>query len=230
MNLKVEEWDLSYRNRDNFVFYPHEEIIRFAAKYIAKRIGLNEVNIKTDGKVLDLGCGIGRHVIFFEKLGIDAYGIDLSKEAIEIASNWLEKENINPGDKLFHGSAENLPWSQNEFDFIVSHGVLGSMPLDIARNIVKECHRVIKSEGLFYCDLIGDDTKHGINFEEEIVIETKHEKGTIQSYFTLGKIQHLIKDLFEIKEINKIITQDVITQNYYSRYHLILKKIEGDNE
>lgn len=230
MNLKVEEWDLSYRNRDNFVFYPHEEIIRFAAKYIAKRIGLNEVNIKTDGKVLDLGCGIGRHVIFFEKLGIDAYGIDLSKEAIEIASNWLEKENINPSDKLFHGSAENLPWSQNEFDFIVSHGVLDSMPLDIARNIVKECHRVIKSEGLFYCDLIGDDTKHGINFEEEIVIETKHEKGTIQSYFTLGKIQHLIKDLFEIKEINKIITQDVVTQNYYSRYHLILKKIEGDNE
>jgi len=37
-----EAWEESYRRGDNFVFYPHEEVIRFVSKYIRKRVGLNE--------------------------------------------------------------------------------------------------------------------------------------------------------------------------------------------
>ena len=42
MNLKKKEWNQSYKNKDNFIFYPHEEVIRFISKYIKKRIGLNK--------------------------------------------------------------------------------------------------------------------------------------------------------------------------------------------
>jgi len=227
MNLKEKEWEISYQNKDNFVFYPHEEIIRFTAKYVAKRKGFNQVEYHRNGKVLDLGCGIGRHIIFFENLGIDAYGVDLSKEAIEMAKKWLIDTGHIPLDtnKLYQGSAEALPWVQNDFDFIVSHGVLDSMPFAIARNIVKECSRVLKDDGLFYCDLISDETKYGNQFDEEVLVEEEHEKGTIQSYFTIDKINRLVENLFEIQEINKITNQNMLTQNYYSRYHLVLKKV-----
>jgi len=232
MNLKKEEWNVSYRNKDNFVFYPHEEIIRFSAKYIAKRVGLEHVDYiaQQNCKVLDLGCGIGRHIVFFEKLGINTYGVDLSQEAVTVAKQWLEKENIDSEERLFCGSAEKLPWRDNEFSFIVSHGVLDSMPFEIARNIMKECHRIINDDGLFYCDLIGDETKFGVDFEEEVVVESRHEKGTIQSYFTRNKIENLIENLFEIKEIKKIINQNVATDTYISRYHVVLKKKVGVNE
>src|SRR5690349_1934076 len=102
MNLKKEEWNVSYRNKDNFVFYPHEEIIRFSAKYIAKRVGLEHVDYiaQQNCKVLDLGCGIGRHIVFFEKLGINTYGVDLSQEAVTVAKQWLEKENIDSEERL----------------------------------------------------------------------------------------------------------------------------------
>jgi len=36
------------------------------------------------GSVLDVGCGAGRHLLWFEKQGIDATGIDASPEAIEV--------------------------------------------------------------------------------------------------------------------------------------------------
>ena len=226
MSLKKEEWDLSYLNKDNFVFYPQEEIIRFAAKYVAKRVGLEEVNYiaNNQSKVLDLGCGIGRHIIFFEKLGIDTYGIDLSEQAITVAHKWLYKENIQVENKLVNGSADNLPWEDETFDFIVSHGVLDSMSFDIAQKVVEECQRVIKKGGLFYCDLIGEDSEYGNGFEEEVVVEKMHEKGTIQSYFTVNKIKNLFDGFFEIRDIRHIINRDCITGNYFSRYHVVLKR------
>lgn len=226
MNLKEQEWDMSYLKKNNFMFYPHEEIIRFSAKYVAKRIGLNTVEyiVSKESEILDLGCGIGRHVIFFEKMGLKSYGIDLSKEAISMAQKFLEKENIEWHERLFVGSAENLPWEEEKFDYIVSHGVLDSMPYEIAKNVVKECHRVIKKDGIFYCDLIGGDNRHGEGFEDEVVVEGSHEKGTIQSYFTLKKIKELFDGYFEVTEIKRTVVENCITGEFHTRYHAILKK------
>ncbi len=82
MDNKKQSWEESYQKKDNFLFYPHEEIIRFFAKHINQRTGLTSFRKKhtLDGlpKVLDLGCGIGRHVIFSHDLQTEAYGVDLS--------------------------------------------------------------------------------------------------------------------------------------------------------
>lgn len=40
-NLK-SEWEDSYSKRDNYLFHPHEEVIRFVSKYIRKRVGLSQ--------------------------------------------------------------------------------------------------------------------------------------------------------------------------------------------
>ena len=47
-----------------------------------KRVGINDFENKSDfdnPKVLDLGCGIGRHVRFCDDIQIEAYGIDFQK-------------------------------------------------------------------------------------------------------------------------------------------------------
>ncbi len=41
-------WDKSYENKDNYLFYPNEEVIRFLNKYIERRTNLN---IKNKNKV-----------------------------------------------------------------------------------------------------------------------------------------------------------------------------------
>lgn len=59
MDFKKEEWDNSYKKKDNFTFYPNEEVIRFVSKYIKKKIDIKEYYIKANlRKCLDLSCGI----------------------------------------------------------------------------------------------------------------------------------------------------------------------------
>ncbi|HEY8101587.1 MAG TPA: class I SAM-dependent methyltransferase [Burkholderiaceae bacterium] len=228
---KKNEWDQSYDNRDNYVFYPHEEVIRFVSKFIRKRIGLNEFRdvspeIK-DKRVLDLGCGIGRHVIYCQDMGLEAYGIDLSDVAVDLARKWGQQNGLHePEQRIRQGDVRHLPWDKGFFRYAVSHGVLDSMPFEIARAACVELARVMPVGGLFYCDLIsGDDSKHAREFSGEEIVNTAHEHGTIQLYFNLAKIQSMIEGVFEIDECNLVRRENILRGGYTSRYHLVLKRI-----
>lgn len=231
MDNKQSEWDNSYRNRDNFVFYPHEEIIRFVSKYIRKRTGLDEfkdvVPSPEKAKLLDLGCGIGRHVIYGHEMGLDAYGIDLSGAAVQVATEWATRKGMSePGRKILQGDIRQLPWADGYFNFAVSHGVLDSMPFEIARAACAELARAMATGGLFYCDLIsGDDSAHSREYSGEEVVTTSHELGTIQSYFNLAKIHSMINGSFEIVECILIRREEAVRGGYASRYHLTLRKV-----
>lgn len=229
MELKVDEWNESYKRGDNFVFYPHEDIIRFISKYIKKRIGYDSyVNVKeytTIPKVLDFGCGIGRHVKLLDEFCLDAYGFDLSDEAIQNAKELYEKQNLNHlVNKVIVANIINLPYKSNNFDFMLSHGVLDSMPYDIAKSGLKELHRCLKKDGYMYFDLISsEDSSFNGNYNR--LVKDSHEQGTIQSYYDMNMITSLINDLFVIDEIilnNKI---NVKTNHTISRYHIVVKKL-----
>lgn len=227
-----QEWDKSYLNRDNFLFYPHEEIIRFVSKYIRKRIGFNNFQeIATDGngnakKILDLGCGIGRHVIYCHEMGLDPYGIDLSEEAILTAKKWGTMQGISDIDKKFiQGDACQLPWSPSFFDYAISHGVLDSMPFETARSVCAELARVLRKNALFYCDLIsGDDSEHAREYCGEEIVKNTHEQGTIQSYFNYHKIEILFQGFFQISDLHMIRNEDILRGNFTSRFHIILRR------
>jgi SAM-dependent methyltransferase len=230
MDPKKKEWSDSYRNKDNFVFYPHEEVIRFVSKYIRKRTGLNEyrdvVPCDPPPTVLDLGCGIGRHVVYCHQMGLDAYGIDLSEAAVAVARSWSAEHGIeNPEKRILQGDVRNLPWPDSFFKVAVSHGVLDSMHLEIARAACKELARTLAHGGLLYCDLIsGDDSSHAREYCGEDIVSTRHEKGTIQSYFNFLKLKELFDGMFDIEEALLIRRENVLDRGYSSRYHLVLKK------
>ena len=224
------EWNASYQNRDNIVFYPHEEVIRFVSKYIRKRVGLDEyrdvLTVHRTLRMLDLGCGIGRHALYCQSMGTDSYGIDLSETAIEVAIEWATRCGMDdPRRKLRQGDIRQLPWEDGFFDYAISHGVLDSMPLAVARVGVTEMARTLTAGGLFYCDLISaDPSHHSPGYVGEDVVATAHERGTVQSYFDLGKIHGMIDGLFEIVECILVQRQGITNVTHASRYHLVLRK------
>jgi len=230
MNNQQKQWDKSYNRRENFLFYPHEEIIRFFSKYIRRRIELDEFenifSFKTPPRILDLGCGIGRHIFYANSFGLDAYGIDLSKAAIRTAWEWARREGfLNYREKIKRGDIRKLPYPNKYFNFAISHAVLDSMSFKIAKEAVSELARVMKKDGLFYCDLIsGDDSLHFREFDEEEVVQTSHERGTIQLYFNFAKIRSLMDSLFDIVECMLIKKESVISNQSRARYHLVLRK------
>lgn len=228
-NLK-SEWEDSYSKRDNYLFHPHEEVIRFVSKYIRKRVGLSQFSDILPGssprRVLDLGCGIGRHVMYCHDMGLEAYGVDLSETAIVAAIEWAgSRGSTELTPRLVQSDARSLPWDDGFFQYALSHGVLDSMPFDLARAVSTELARVMAPRGLFYCDLVsGDDSHHAREFSGEEIVATAHEKGTVQLYFNLSLIRSLFDGLFDITECNLIRREDVIKGGYTARYHLVLQK------
>lgn len=101
-------------------------------------------NVKNK-KVLDLGCGTGRHTIILKKRGAKVWGIDISPKMIEIAKSGIK------GVDFKVGSVYKLPYKSGTFDIVVAGLVIGYFEnLDKA---FKEIRRVLKPNGIFVFSL-----------------------------------------------------------------------------
>ncbi|MGD2269758.1 MAG: methyltransferase domain-containing protein [Desulfobacterales bacterium] len=103
--------------------------------------------IKEGESILDIGCGGGVDTIFAAMMtgpGGKVVGIEQVSEMIERA-----RENLSLTDfknvTLKEGSAENLPFSDQEFDVVISNGVFNLVP-DKAKAL-SEVYRVLKPNG-----------------------------------------------------------------------------------
>ena len=100
-------------------------------------------------KILDLGCGSGRHVVYFAKRGFDVYGIDIAKEGIKITKDWLGKEKLQANLKI--GSIyKKLPYQDNFFDAVISTNTIHHAKIRNIRKAIREIERILKSKGLIF--------------------------------------------------------------------------------
>ncbi len=230
MTSRRLQWEASYRARQNFVFWPSEEVVRFVATFVRQRVGLDAFTPRDgfDGTVrwLDLGCGIGRHVLYGHQMGFEAYGLDQAREAVEVARQWGAQEGLDEvDDRIRVGDAANLDWPDGFFDVVVSCSALDSMPFQTAQAAVGEVRRVLAGQGVFYCDLIsGDDSNHARQFAGDQIVRTEHERDTIQSYFNFARIERLLAGGFRMLQCKLIRHTDVLTGTFHSRYHVALRK------
>lgn len=86
---------------------------------------------------LDVGCGTGGLVQALRKLGVDAYGIDVSEHAVAMADDSVRSF-------LKVGSITDIPHKDNEFDVVVSFDVLEHLERGSIRKAVDETIRVSK--------------------------------------------------------------------------------------
>ena len=110
-------------------------------KPVAKDI-MKHYNLSKKSKVLDIGCAKGFLVKDLVDLGIDAYGLDISKYAIENAQ-------LDIKDRLTVGSAEKLPFKDNEFDFVISINAIHNLNRNLCKKAIKEMQRVSKAKNSF---------------------------------------------------------------------------------
>lgn len=104
------------------------------------------VNEWKKGKILDIGCGNCRNLIYFSKAGFDCYGIDFSKEMLKYAKIYLKKYNFKV--KLKKANALNLPFKKESFDYILNIAVLHHIKGKEEREkAINEMYRVMKKDG-----------------------------------------------------------------------------------
>ena len=96
-----------------------------------------------DSEVLEVGCGLGTDAINFTRRGARYTGIDLTEASIELVRRRFELEGLTADLRV--ADAEALPFADDSFDLVYSHGVLHHTP-DTQRAI-NEVHRVVKPGG-----------------------------------------------------------------------------------
>jgi len=225
--MYIQAWDSSYGRCENHLFLPGDEVIRFFARYLRRRISVNEIRDVCPNaggsRMIDLGCGLGRNVLFGTNMGLEMYGNDLSAKAIGKAKEWLSPQ-LGPhiAQRLVTGDIRALPWTNQFFDHAICDSVLDSMPFEMAQAGVAEIARITKSGGYFYCSLIsGDQTGRNSEYCDELLVDGKHEKDTVQSYFNYTKVNCLLGMYFEILDCYLIQVKNSLTLTHQGRWHVV---------
>lgn len=153
-------------------------------------------NIKT---VLDFGCGLGRHSIFFAKQGFEVSAFDLSKEGITYLKEWAQKENVTID--IQNADMISLPYKDNSFDALFAYHVISHTDSAGIQKIIYEITRVLKPGGQLYVTLCSKETWSYQDagypkLDENTVIKTEDgpENGIPHFYVTLNDILCLFKN------------------------------------
>ncbi|NYZ79460.1 class I SAM-dependent methyltransferase [Candidatus Micrarchaeota archaeon] len=99
-------------------------------------------------KIIDIGCGIGRHSLLFAREGFDATAFDLSKVALEAVEKRAREEKLENVHTL-QGDAWKIPAQDGAFDAALSFRVLDApfYTTEDRKEAIKEMARVLKPGG-----------------------------------------------------------------------------------
>lgn len=133
--------DYRIKNKNREISYPAEAVIRiFKGKFPKLRF-----KFKKKQKILDVGFGDGRHLLFFKNLGLKVYGTEISENINSIVKKKLKIKNLKVG------VAQELPYKNNFFDILLGWNSIYYMgQLNYApnfQNTPRELSRVIKKNG-----------------------------------------------------------------------------------
>ncbi|MGZ3751498.1 MAG: class I SAM-dependent methyltransferase [Mucilaginibacter sp.] len=109
-------------------------------------------------KVLDVGCGGGRNMVYFLQNGFDVYGVDPNKEAAEAVIALSQKiAPVTPKTNFKVAPAEDLPFADQYFDLVVCSAVLHFAHNEAHfDNMLHSMWRVLKPGGYFFARLASD--------------------------------------------------------------------------
>ena len=95
-------------------------------------------------RVLEIGLGQGADAEQIIRRGALWSGLDLTQEAVDRTETRLRLRNL-PFEAIKQGSALTIPFENNSFDIVFSHGVLHHIPE--IRSAQREIARVLKPDG-----------------------------------------------------------------------------------
>lgn len=170
-------------------------------------------------RILDLGCGSGRHIVYLAKRFFFVVGSDISANALAQAQEWLEQENVY-NYCLVENDMVKLPFPDKHFDAVISMNVIDHNTLPKIKKTVKEIRRVLKTGGLVIVTLPSiKDYKFGIGkrleknsyLSDEGIVHHFFDEKSIKSLFEGFKIMELKEDM-KIKEKKDLVHSSIVNR------------------
>jgi ubiquinone/menaquinone biosynthesis C-methylase UbiE len=198
-------------------------------------------------KILVLGCGLGEEVVYLAKKGASVYAVDISLEMINFTKKLAEKYHVQKKVKLFHTSAEEIPFPKNSFDAVFACNLMHHIQLKMG---VKKVYQVLKKGGvviflepLAYNPVINvyrkmasevrTDGEHPITFEDLEFMKEYFPRLTHKEFhfftllifvwFYIGKGIHPNKERYWKKIIHEAQTYKTIFQFLHALDRIVLR-------
>ena len=144
---RLQQW---FDERPRWDHASYGEFMHIGANQTIFRIALQEQLINADTKVLDTACAVGGNARWLASLyGCEVYGNDIDEEALTVARDLAEIEQITDLCTFVKAPVEDLPFDDEMFDMVVTTDVFDP----------PEVRRVLKPGGSFIAISLFEDPK-----------------------------------------------------------------------
>jgi ubiquinone/menaquinone biosynthesis C-methylase UbiE len=196
----VIEWNQILREKG----YSREEPDETAVNFISL---LKRRNKKL--RVLDLGCGAGRHLVYVASQGIEAHGIDFSETGLNLTRERLKGQKLEC--YLVKCDMRSLPYIDSCFDAVISLHTIYHQKLWKIQKTILEIKRVSKKKSLVLINFLSKRTYSygkGLEIEENTFINQEDaEKGIIHHFTDKEELKRLFVE-FKIVDL-KLVEQKI---------------------
>lgn len=109
-------------------------------------VDYDRLGVGAGDRVLDVGCGRGRHAFEAYRRGADVVAVDLGDEEVAETASWLRLLDGAGAALVVRGDARTLPFPDATFDRVIAAEILEHVDDDAA--ILAELRRSLRTGGL----------------------------------------------------------------------------------
>jgi SAM-dependent methyltransferase len=139
--LMMARWDKYWRDEAyvarNWVD-PDPEIVRLAPIMQGYRVR----------RIVDLGCGVGRHLLYLSRQGFDVHGLDISEAGVERCREELEQQQLPA--TLHVADMQHIPYPDAFFDWALSVQVIHHTTAATLRQAIQHVANKLRPGGYFF--------------------------------------------------------------------------------
>jgi SAM-dependent methyltransferase len=180
--------------------------------------------LKTQGfkRAFDLGCGVGRHVIFLAREGFEVYASDFSEPAVQYCQEWLCREGLT--GSVIQKDMTEIPYPDGLFDLVIAYNVIYHTTFGGMKDLVQTVHRKLRPGGYLFVTL---KSTEGWLYGEGVEIEKntflRPGKGVPVHFSTEDEIETLFRD-FDLVEKNYRSYVARKTEKRHASWKIVLRK------